>query len=159
MDTNKERFDKFIPIILEHEGGYVNDPKDSGGETKYGISKRAYPKLDIKNLTKDEAKEIYYQDYYKRMRCNEIESDLMALHLFDFGVNAGTSRAIKTAQRIVNVHVDGIIGRDTINAINADKDIAAKYINARETYYRWVGVGKNAKFLKGWLNRLKKTKL
>ena len=55
-------FDEIIKHVLEHEGGYVNDPKDLGGETKYGITKRFYPDIDIKNLTIEEAKEIYKKD-------------------------------------------------------------------------------------------------
>ena len=58
-------FEEIINKVLEHEGGYVNDPTDLGGETKYGITKRFYPDLDIKNLTKEEAKQIYYNDYRK----------------------------------------------------------------------------------------------
>ena len=49
--------------LIEREGGYVNDPDDPGGETKFGISKRAYPHLDIKNLTEEHAADIYYNDY------------------------------------------------------------------------------------------------
>ena len=58
-------FNKIIEKVLEHEGGYVNDPKDLGGETKYGITKRFYPDVDIKNLTKEQAKTIYHTDYWK----------------------------------------------------------------------------------------------
>jgi len=58
-----DNFERCIAFVLRHEGGYVNDPRDPGGETKYGISKRAYPGLDIKNLTEEQAKEIYRQDY------------------------------------------------------------------------------------------------
>ena len=54
----KTTFDEIIDVVLHHEGGYVNDPKDPGGETNYGISKRAYPDVDIKNLTEDGAKDI-----------------------------------------------------------------------------------------------------
>ena len=151
-------FDKFIPIILKHEGGYVNDPKDSGGETKYGISKRAYPNVDIKNLTLDQAKEIYKRDYYDRMKLDRITNELLALHVFDFGVNAGVSRAIKHLQSVAGVHIDGIIGKDTIAAANSG-DYSQAYINARLSYYRSIGVGKNAKFLKGWITRVNTTKI
>ena len=56
-------FREAIEVILKHEGGYVNDPVDPGGETNMGISKRAYPDLDIKGLTKQSVREIYYKDY------------------------------------------------------------------------------------------------
>ena len=58
-------FDLAIPIVLENEGGYVNDPADPGGETKYGISKRSYPALDIKNLTVEQATAIYLRDFWQ----------------------------------------------------------------------------------------------
>ena len=50
------KFDEIIEVVLHHEGGYVNDPKDPGGETNFGIAKRSHPDVDIKNLTKDGAK-------------------------------------------------------------------------------------------------------
>ena len=62
------RFLKAFEKVLRHEGGYVNDPLDLGGETKYGISKRSYPHLDIKNLTLDQAKQIYFRDFWQRGR-------------------------------------------------------------------------------------------
>ena len=62
------RFEDCIDKVLEHEGGYVNDPNDLGGETNFGVSKKAYPDLDIKNLTRDEAKEIYRKDYWERYK-------------------------------------------------------------------------------------------
>jgi len=58
-----ETFNEIIEVILEHEGGYVDDPHDRGGETKYGITKRFYPNVDIKNLRNEQAKIIYHQDY------------------------------------------------------------------------------------------------
>ena len=63
-----KEFDKIIEVVLEHEGGYVNDPDDAGGETRYGISKRAYPDENIKELTVDRAKELYKRDYWDRFR-------------------------------------------------------------------------------------------
>ncbi len=62
----EENFEKAMTFIFKWEGGYVNDGNDPGGETNFGISKRAYPNLDIKNLTKDEAKQIYYRDYWEK---------------------------------------------------------------------------------------------
>jgi hypothetical protein len=61
-----EHFERAVAFVLRHEGGYVNDPRDPGGETKYGISKRAYPRLDIKGLTEADAKEIYRRDYWEK---------------------------------------------------------------------------------------------
>jgi len=61
-----------VPHVLKREGGYVDDPTDRGGETKYGISKRSYPQLDIKNLTLEQALEIYRKDYWKPSRVEKL---------------------------------------------------------------------------------------
>ena len=58
------KFDDIIKVVLKHEGGYVNDPKDPGGETNFGIAKRSHPDVDIENLTEDEAKDIYKEHYW-----------------------------------------------------------------------------------------------
>ena len=87
------RFNRVIAEeILKAEGGYVNNPKDPGGETKYGISKRSYPDLDIKNITKEQALKIYYQDYYKGS--GAITQPLgLDVYFFDTAVNSGAGRA------------------------------------------------------------------
>ena len=71
-----KNFNEIIEQVLEHEGGYVNDPKDLGGETKYGITKRFYPDVDIKNLTVEQAKEIYKKDYWDRNRVESLPQNL-----------------------------------------------------------------------------------
>lgn len=77
------------------EGSYVNDPRDPGGETKYGISKRAYPKVDIKNLTLEQAKKIYHDDYWLPCDCAEMLPRPAKLLVFDCAVNQGVSVARK----------------------------------------------------------------
>jgi lysozyme family protein len=84
-------FHKIIPFIMEHEGGYVNHPNDPGGETKYGISKRSYPHLDIKDLTQQDAVRIYYDDYWKD-EWNKLGFP-MAACMLDTAVNMGVGRA------------------------------------------------------------------
>lgn len=84
-------FDTAVAFVLKHEGGYVNDPKDPGGETKYGISKRAYPGLDIKALTEDGAKAIYRRDYWDKSGAPDM-GNLALLH-FDTAVNIGVGAA------------------------------------------------------------------
>lgn len=150
------RFEKFIKIIFKNEGFYSNDKSDSGGETKYGISKNAYPNLDIKNLTIEQAEEIYMKDYYFAVRADQIKNELLALHVFDMAVNAGVNRAIKILQKVVGASIDGKIGQNTLKLANG-YDYSTAYINARIDYYKGIGVGKNAKFLKGWLNRVVNT--
>lgn len=92
MDFNLA-FDK----LMGHEGGYVNHPSDPGGETQWGISKRAYPTLDIKALTRDDAKAIYKRDYWDKI---EGVSDLVRFHVFDFAVNSGLHSALATLKRV-----------------------------------------------------------
>jgi lysozyme family protein len=116
------KFEPAVEIVLEHEGGYVNDPRDAGGETKYGITKRYYPSLDIKNLTKAKAKEIYKRDYWDANRLGEINSQRIANFALDTVVQHGYGP--KLLQQIVNalraqkILVDGKIGTETLKAIN-----------------------------------------
>ena len=114
-------FDDIIEKVLEHEGGYVNDPKDAGGETKYGISKRAYPDEDIKELTIERAKELYKRDYWDRYRTADLPDRLRHIYV-DMCINMGGRRAIKILQEACNsknankIDVDGGIGPATIKA-------------------------------------------
>lgn len=157
-----ENFKKCVQIILKNEGGYVNDPVDPGGETNYGIAKRWYPDLDIKNLTIEQAEEIYYKNYWQKMKLDLIENINIALQIFDFGVNAGTSKAIKTAQQLAMVNQDGLNGINTSGAINNYMgDFVKDYKHARKVYYEYLA-DKNPtskKFLNGWLKRIEHTKL
>lgn len=97
------------------EGGYVNDPVDPGGETKYGISKRSYPKVDIRNLTWKEAASIYKRDYWDAVRGDDLPAGL-DLVAFDAAVNSGVSRGAKWLQAALCVTADGKIGNVTIEA-------------------------------------------
>jgi len=87
-------FDKAIKFVLKWEGGYSNDPNDPGGETKFGISKRSYPELDISKLTLKQAKEIYYQNYWLEAGCDDLPYPFNII-VFDTAVNMGRRRAIK----------------------------------------------------------------
>ena len=115
-------FNEIIEKVLEHEGGYVNDPTDRGGETKYGITKKFYPDVDIKNLTLDQAKHIYHTDYWRRAKCDEIPSRLRHIY-FDMLVNFGKRGAVKVLQKAANaknkdkIDVDGGLGPATLKAI------------------------------------------
>lgn len=114
-------FEEIIDHVIDHEGGYVNDPKDRGGETKYGISKRWYPEINIKDLTLDQAKNIYYEDYWIPSKADELPEDIRATY-FDMCVNLGQKRAVKILQESVNsaggpkLAVDGQIGPQTIQS-------------------------------------------
>lgn len=93
-------FDRAFQIVVGEEGGYVNNPKDPGGETKYGISKRAYPNEDIKNLTLDRAKELYKRDYWDKVKGNSYGTFGEALCVFDCAVNMGVGRALNLAENV-----------------------------------------------------------
>ena len=113
-------FDKAVEDVLKHEGGYVNDPDDPGGETNMGISKKAYPYLNIKELTKQDVKDIYYKDYWLKAKCDKLPIELQHIY-FDMVVNMGKSRAVKVLQKACNakgqtLDVDGGIGPKTIQA-------------------------------------------
>lgn len=124
------KWDTAIAFVLEMEGGYTLDPNDPGGETNFGISKKAYPDLDIKNLTVDQAKDIYHRDYWMPCRCDNLPAP-WATALFDMAVNQGTDRAIKTLQETFGLTPDGIIGPATLAAVNGADDRKLKLFLAR----------------------------
>lgn len=105
-----------ITFVLEQEGGYTFDPADPGGETNFGISKKSYPALDILNLTIDEAKSIYKNNYWNACRCDNLPFPF-AVSIFDMAVNQGTVTAIKTLQETFGVVADGIFGPATLAAV------------------------------------------
>lgn len=116
-ETSTSAFDAAIAVLLspDVEGGYVNDPLDPGGETHWGISKRAYPSLSIRTLTREDAIEIYRRDYWTLARCGEVPPAL-GIPLFDAAVNQGVRAAIEMLQGALGVPVDGVMGPVTIAA-------------------------------------------
>ena len=148
--------DKAIQLVLKHEGGYVNHPEDPGGETKYGISKRAYPDVDIANLTEYDARCIYKKDYWDKVKGDELPAAL-ALVVFDTAVNMGIRRAVKFLQETVNAQpIDGIIGPITISnackAFDHPEFIIDSYLNKRIKKYQSLSTFKT--FGKGWIRRV-----
>lgn len=111
-------FDQAFERLIGHEGGYVNDPRDPGGETKFGISKRSYPAEDIKGLTLERAKAIYRRDFWGVAGCDAVP-DAIKFDLFDMAVNSGPVTAIKTLQRSAGVTPDGLLGPITLQALNS----------------------------------------
>jgi len=159
-----DRFDSFIKVILDHEGGYVNDPDDLGGETNMGITKRRYPELNIKELTVTEAKQLYFEDHWKPLKLYYVRNDLLSLHVFDMAVNAGKQTAIKLLQELLNgCDADGSIGPITAQSISY-ADVTTNLVDAYKAkriarYYYVSTLRNNKKFLKGWINRVHKTVL
>lgn len=111
-------FDAAFTALIGHEGGYVNNRNDAGGETKFGISKRAYPAEDIPNLTLDRAKALYLRDYWGPAGCDAVP-DALKLQLFDMAVNSGVRASLKTVQVAVGETADGILGPRTLLAIQS----------------------------------------
>ena len=143
-------FDLAIERVLGHEGGYVNDPDDPGGETKYGISKRAYPNENISALTLDRAKELYRRDYWQPLRCEEMPWPLSML-VFDCGVNQGNQVAAKTLQKALGVAQDGSLGNVTMSkARKAGMETCALFLSDRAL--RYTGTRNFDKYGRGWLN-------
>lgn len=146
-------YDKAFDLLMINEGGYVNDKHDKGGETKYGISARAYPDLEIKNLTLDQAKGIYFRDYWLRCKCDKI-ADALSVAVFDYAVNSGVKRAIKDLQKVLRVEVDGVIGNQTLGACARLplKTIVTQYLNARMDLL--TSLPSFARYGKGWTARI-----
>jgi lysozyme family protein len=98
-----------IQFVLDYEGGYTIDPDDPGGATKFGISQKSYPDLNILDLTLDEAKAIYRRDYWTPCHCDDLPRPL-AIAVFDCAVNQGVGEAIRLMQKSLAVKDDGEIG-------------------------------------------------
>ena len=155
--TQLTTFNNIIEVVLQHEGGYVNDPDDMGGETKYGITKRFYPDVDIKNLTIEQATNIYRKDYWDKNRVETLPQELWHI-FFDMCVNMGRGTAVKILQRAANgkgrgIDVDGGMGPATIKAL---KGVEVERVRAyRVKYYADLVTRKPdlEKFYFGWFRR------
>lgn len=153
-------FNQAIGKTLAHEGGakFTDDPNDRGGATKYGISQRAYPDVDIRNLTEQQARDIYKRDYWDRSRADEITSQAIAENIFDTAVNMGVRTASRLAQVALGIEpADGIIGSQSLKTINdADESLfIANYTIAKIARYAYI-CNRNKtqkKYLLGWINR------
>lgn len=146
-------FDYAFDVVIGHEGTYVNNPRDPGGETKYGITKRSYPALDIKNLTLPQAKAIYKRDFWDKVRGDELPYPI-ALVAFDGAVNAGLRASSRWLQAALKVTVDGTIGPKTIAAAkSADADDVVVEMLAQRNLHN-ASLGTWPDFGLGWSRRL-----
>lgn len=166
-------FDSALQYVLDNEGGFTDDPEDSGGATNFGITHEdlsnflghAVSTDDVRNMTLDTASQIYRQCYWNPMRLDEVASSPIATAIFDTGVNRGISIGAKYAQRVCNqegasLSVDGSIGPLSLAAINSTPP--AVFI---QDYYDLVKAGYDAiianrpsqrVFQNGWMARAKK---
>lgn len=146
-------FDEAFERLIGHEGGYVNDPTDPGGETKYGVSRSSYPGEDIPNMTLDRAKAIYRRDYWGPAGCESVP-DAVKFDLFDMAVNSGVKTAVKTLQTAVFADPDGVIGPRTLMGISTmSKDCLIRRFNGLRLQLmtrlkNWPDHGR------GWANRI-----
>jgi len=151
-----------LEMIIKHEGGYVNHPSDPGGETKFGISKRAYPDLEIDKLSENDAKIIYEQDYWNKIKGNDLPIGV-ACAVMDYGVNSGISRASKALQRVCgNPTGDGIIGPHTLASVwttvktTSEKEVINELTEQRLEFIRGLSIYET--FGKGWERRIEETR-
>ena len=157
-------YDKCLETILHHEGGYVNHPKDPGGETNLGVTKRVYVEhggqKNMKDLTVEDVAPIYKKGYWDKMKGDELPTGL-DLCVFDFGVNAGPGRSAKYLQTMIGTVADGGIGPNTLAKLKeyVEKHGIEKCIEdfqgARQDYYEKLSTF--ATFGKGWTRRVDET--
>jgi lysozyme family protein len=157
-------FDKAFDRVIGHEGGYQADSRDRGnwtsgiigqGElngTKFGISAMSYPKLDIKNLTVEQAKAVYKRDFWDAFNMDKFPP-AMQFQLFDATINHGWRRVVPMLQRAVGVTDDGIIGNRTVEAVKAMElnDLLMKFLAERIEYFTKISTFNT--YAKGWMMR------
>lgn len=159
-----ENFDKCMDHVFKNEGGFVNHPKDPGGMTNLGVTKRVWEEWtghdvdekQMRELTKSDVKPLYQRKYWNACRCSELPSGL-DLCVFDTAVNSGPGRAVKILQSCLGVTIDGAIGPNTVAAANQFKDTALihlieDYCSARQAYL--ISLPTFDTFGKGWTKRV-----
>lgn len=146
-------FERAVAIVLEREGVLSDHAADRGGLTKYGISARAYPGLDIRALTREQAIAIYRADYWTRTRCDELPWGI-ALALFDCAVNQGARTAIRLLQRSLGVADDGLFGHETMRALRRGREAELLVDFMARRAMRYAESGQLAAFGRGWMRRL-----
>ncbi len=171
---SNDYFNEAYEEVLKLEGGISNHPSDPGGLTKNGISLRFYKTLnrsanadDLLNLSEVDIACIYFEHFWKPLKCSEINDKDIALKFFNFGVNAGQGQATICLQRACNhqiietllypLVVDGKIGSKTLNVINSlnSGKLLAEFTEEIKLFYGNI-IQKNKEleaFAKGWNNR------
>ena len=158
-------FNKCLEIVLHHEGGYVNHPKDPGGMTNMGVTKRVYEEWvgysvsenTMQNLKEEDVAPIYKKNYWDRVKGDQLPNGL-DLVVFDFGVNAGTGRAAKYLQAMIGTVADGGIGPNTLGKIKEYIDhygleqTISSYALMRQNYYESLETFDT--FGRGWTRRV-----
>lgn len=155
-----------MPFIQKWEGGYANNPNDKGGCTMKGITIKTYRKYfgeyktcsDLKNITEEQWLHIFENGYWNPCKGDDIIDQSIANIIVDWAWMSGVKTAIKKIQKMIGVEDDGIVGKQTLNAINSfPPDILFEIIyNERKKYYYNICENNPSQevFLKGWMNRL-----
>ena len=161
----KENFSPALKLLLDSEGGFVNHPEDPGGMTNLGVTKKvweswvghAVSEKVMRALTPEKVAPLYKKKYWDAVKADDLPDGLDYL-MFDFAVNAGPGRAIKTMQKAIGTTPDGDIGPKTIQALkNADNsELVAKFSAEKEAFYRSLPTF--GTFGKGWLRRVAEAK-
>ena len=152
-------------LMLKSEGGYVNHPSDPGGRTNLGVTQatwenwigRQSDEAEMRSLTPNKVESMYRKKYWDAVRGDELKVGIDYL-MFDFAVNAGAGRAIKTLQTAIGVPVDGGFGPITMAAVKSFEPVKLieQFSQAKEDFYR--GLTQFKIFGEGWLNRVAKVK-
>ncbi|WP_315368106.1 glycoside hydrolase family 108 protein [Kingella oralis] len=154
MNSN---FNQFIERILKTEGGYINHPKDPGGETNWGITKRVAQQNGyngaMRELTREQAKAIYYTAFWQRYNIEQFPSAL-AYQFLDACINHGYGNAARMLQRALDVADDGVIGKQTLAALaqHSENDLLLLFNAERANFYTRLSTF--ATFGRGWTNRI-----
>jgi lysozyme family protein len=162
----KENFSEALKAVLKHEGGFVNHPKDPGGMTNLGVTKKVWEgwvghpvdEKAMRALTPEIVGPMYKKKYWDAVKADELPDGLDYL-MFDFAINAGPGRAIKTMQKAIGTTPDGAIGPKTIMALKATNqgELVLKFSKEKEEFYRCLPTFET--FGKGWLRRVAEAKV
>jgi lysozyme family protein len=146
-------FDEAFKKVVSTEGGYVDHPEDPGGRTKWGISQRAFPEVDIEAMSIDECKLLYREYYWDALRADDLPPAIR-YHVFDGAVNSGVGQSVRWLQRAVDVADDGDLGPVTLAAVLAADPLKTilRYNSRRLQFMRrltnWPAAGR------GWAGRI-----
>ena len=162
----KENFDKCFELVLQHEGHYVNDPRDPGGRTNMGVTQRAWEaylnrsvtEAEMRTLTPDDVKSFYKTQYWDKVKGDQLPAGI-DYAVFDFAVNSGANRAIKMLQQLAGVLVDGSLGPKSMEAIRScDPDqIIDALCDMRLDFLKRLATFDT--YGKGWTSRVAEVKL
>ena len=160
-----DNWQKSLNLVLQSEGGYSDDPKDPGGRTNLGVTQsvweswvgRASNEKEMRNLSIEDVTPLYKRKYWDACSCDLLPNGLDYL-VFDFAVNAGVGRSLKTLQSCVDATMDGQIGKNTLGAVSTFpvEVVIFKFSDEKVRFYKSLPTF--SEFGKGWLNRVEEVK-